>query len=95
MMTSSQFAAIVLTLALLALALWLLRRKGLAQIGRARSGRLLEVVESRGLGPGHALHLVRVGDRVLALATHSGGCTLLDTRPWAEVRPKLAPGGQP
>ena len=91
MMTSAQFAAIVLTLALLALALWVLRRKGLPQIGRARSGRLMEVVESRALAPGHALHLVRVGDRVLALATHSGGCTLLDTRPWGEVRPEVQP----
>jgi flagellar biogenesis protein FliO len=91
MMTSAQFAAIALTFGLLVLALWLLRRKGLVQMGRARGGKLLEVLESRVLGPGHALHLVRVADRVIALATHSGGCTLLETRPWDEVRQKASP----
>ena len=90
MMNSAQFAAILGTLALLALTVWLLRRKGLVQMGRGRSGKLLEVMESRILGPGHALHLVRVADRVIALATHAGGCTLLDTRPWAEVRQSVA-----
>ena len=80
-----QFTAMGLTLLLLAGLLWWLRRKGLAQ-WRARPGRVLEVIESRALAPGHTLHLVRVGDRALALATHSGGCTLLEARPWSEVR---------
>jgi flagellar biogenesis protein FliO len=81
-----QFTAIGLTLALLAGSLWWLRRKGLAQWHRGRPGRVMEVIESRTLGPGHALHLVRVADRVFALATHSGGCTLLEARPWSDVR---------
>jgi flagellar biogenesis protein FliO len=51
----------------------------------------MEVIESRTLGPGHALHLVRVADRVFALATHSGGCTLLEARPWSEVRQSAEP----
>jgi flagellar biogenesis protein FliO len=87
-----QFTAIGLTLVLLAGSLWWLRRKGFAQWGRARPGRVMEVIESRTLAPGHTLHLVRVADRVLALATHSsGGCTLLEARPWSEVRPSAAP----
>jgi flagellar biogenesis protein FliO len=86
-----QFTAIALTLALLAGSLWWLRRKGLAQWRRGRAGRVMEVIESRTLGPGHALHLVRVADRVFALATHSGGCTLLEARPWSEVRQSAEP----
>ena len=86
-----QFTAIAVTLTLLAGSLWLLRRKGFAQWGRARPGRVIEVIESRPLGPGHTLHLVRVADRVMALATHAGGCTLIDTRPWSELRSSAAP----
>ena len=86
-----QFTAIAITLITLAGALWLLRHKGLAQWRRAGAGRVMEVIESRHLGPGHTLHLVRIADRVMALATHSGGCTLIDTRPWSEVRPPAAP----
>ena len=86
-----QFAAIALTLVLLAGALWWLRRRGFAQWRRGRPGRVMEVIESRTLGPGHALHLVRIADRVFALATHNGGCTLLEARPWSDVRPSVAP----
>ena len=86
-----QFSAIGLTLLLLAASLWWLRQKGLAQWRRARPGRVMQVIESRTLAPGHTLHLVRIADRVLALATHSGGCTLLESRPWSEVRQSAAP----
>jgi flagellar biogenesis protein FliO len=88
-----QFAAIALTLALLAGSLWLLRRKGAAQWGRKHSGKVMEVIESRALCPGHALHLVRIADRVMALATHSGGCTLLEARPLSEMPQAAAPEG--
>jgi flagellar biosynthetic protein FliO len=81
-----QFASIALTLGLLAGALWWLRRKGFTQWKRSRPGQLMEVIESRPLGPGHTLHLVRVADRAMALATHGGGCTLLEARPWHEMR---------
>jgi len=77
-----QFAAIALTLTLLAGLLWWLRRKGAAQWGQPRRARMLEVLESRALCPGHSLHLVRIGNQVMALATHSGGCTLIDSQPW-------------
>jgi flagellar biogenesis protein FliO len=91
----SQFGAIALTLALLAGSLWWLRRRGLAQWNRSRPGRFMEVIESRALAPGHTLHLVRVADRAMALATHGGGCTLLEARPWSEVRQGSAPEPQP
>ena len=78
------FGGIALTLALLAGSLWWLRRK---DVGQWRPGRgvHLEILESRGLAPGHTLHLVRVADRVLALATHGAGCTLLEARPSSEL----------
>jgi flagellar biogenesis protein FliO len=86
-----QFTGIALTLGLLAAALWWLRKKGAAQWPGRRGGHLIEVIESRGLGPGHTLHLVRVADRCLALATHGTGCTLLEARPWSELRQTAAP----
>jgi flagellar biogenesis protein FliO len=89
-----QFAAITLTLALLAGSLWWLRRQGAARWGRARSGKIMEVIESRPLCPGHVLHLVRVADRVMALATHNGGCTLLEARPLGEIPQAAAPEGR-
>ncbi len=76
-----QSAAVAATLALLAGLLWWLRRKGAARWGRVHRRSRMEVLESRALCPGHALHLVRIGNRVMALATHSGGCTLIDSRP--------------
>ena len=90
-----QFTAIGLTLLLLAGSLWWLRRKGLAQWRRARPGRVMQLLESRSLAPGHTLHLVRIADRVLALATHNGGCTLLEARPWSDVQQSAPPEVQP
>src|SRR5689334_2894805 len=80
-----QIGGVVLTLGLLAATLWWLRRRGLTQWNRSRH-RMLEIIESRPLAPGHTLLLVRVADRAMALATHGGGCTLLEARPWAEVQ---------
>lgn len=45
--------------------------------GRKRD---LELLEKLPLGPQHSVQLVRVFDRVLALAVSPGGCTLLATR---------------
>jgi flagellar biogenesis protein FliO len=89
-----QFGAIALTLALLAGSLWWLRRRGFTQWNRSRPGRLMEVIESRALAPGHTLHLVRVADRAMALTTHAGGCTLLETRPWSEIQHCSDPGAR-
>lgn len=73
--------AVVLVLAALAGALWALRRNGRAGWGgfrRKPAGRL-EPLERVALSPHHALHLVRFGDRMLLIAAHAGGCTLLET----------------
>jgi flagellar biogenesis protein FliO len=86
-----QFAGIAVTLSSLMAAMWWLRRRGSAQWRPGRGARAMEVIESRGLAPGHTLHLVRVADRVMALATHGAGCTLLEARPWSELRDDLKP----
>jgi len=94
-MAINQFAGIAVTLALLAGMLWMLRKRGHAQWTGGRAARAMEVVESRSLGPGHTLHLVRVADRVLALATHAAGCTLLEARPWSELQQAVKPEVRP
>ncbi|MGH9659185.1 MAG: flagellar biosynthetic protein FliO [Bryobacteraceae bacterium] len=86
---TTQLLAVTFVLALLGGALWWLRRAGFARLGGlalpGRRGHRLEVVESRPLGPGQAVHLIRAGDRALLLAATQAGCTLLETRPWSEM----------
>lgn len=82
-----QLASVALVLGLLSAAVWWLRRRGFATFEGpgAKRARILEVMESRTIGPGQAIHVVRVADRVLVLAAHSAGCTLLETRPLQEI----------
>ena len=47
-----QIGGIALTLALLAAALWWLRRRGAVNFRGGRGPRVMEVIESRGLAPG-------------------------------------------
>jgi len=73
--------AMCLVLILLGGALWWLRRKGLAQFSSSSFGktnRRMELLERLPLSPGHTLHLVRVGGRVLLVASSPGGCALLE-----------------
>lgn len=75
-------AAIILVMALLGGALLLLKKRGAASFrlpGISGSApRRLEVVERVSLGPQHALHLVRAGDRLLLVATAPTSCQLLE-----------------
>jgi len=81
-----QMAAAGAVLALLAATLWWLRRKGLAGILPARktAGRRLECLERLALGPQHTLHLVRLGETALLLASTPAGCTLVERVPRIE-----------
>jgi flagellar biosynthetic protein FliO len=76
-------AAITMVLALLGGALMLLRKRGALLFrmpGISGTGpRRLEVIERISLGPQHSLHLVRVGGRLLLLATAPTSCRLLST----------------
>jgi flagellar biogenesis protein FliO len=81
--------AVLLVLGVLGATLWALRRVGAVRWrapGRARSRGRIEVVERVALSPQQALHLVRLGSRALLIASHAGGCTLVESVPWQECR---------
>lgn len=77
-----QTMAVALVLLLLVGTLAWLRRRGWAAVALPRrvAGRKMECLERLPLGPQHALHLVRIGDAVLVVATAPGGCSLLRAR---------------
>lgn len=66
---------VVAVLALLGGVLWLLRRRGMA-IPAAGGVRQMSVAERTPLGAQHALHLVRVKDKVILVATGPGCCQM-------------------
>lgn len=83
----AQVASVTCVLALLAITLWWLRRRGLCTaLPRRGNARLLESVARLPLGPQHTLHLVRLGQQALLVACSPSGCTLVATRDWREMR---------
>jgi flagellar biosynthetic protein FliO len=78
-----QILAIFLVLALLVIALWLLRRKGLASVNwslaRRHTGtKQMQVLERVALSGHHSLHLVRVRDRVILVGLSPSSCTRIE-----------------
>jgi flagellar biosynthetic protein FliO len=77
--------AVVLVLGLLGATLYFLRRHGVASFSGGGGFRPqskekhMKVLERMALGPQHALHLVRVGDRTLLISTAPGSCRLIDS----------------
>jgi flagellar biogenesis protein FliO len=80
-------AAVILVLSLLGTALYFLRRRGIATFSNGTMPfgrqspipRQMKVVERVPLDAQHALHLVRVGDRLMLVATAPGSCQVLET----------------
>ena len=74
-----QVAAAGFVLLLLGGTLWFLRRRGMAvfPLPARAAGRRLEPIERLPLGPQHTLHLVRLGDAELLVASSPSGCSLL------------------
>jgi flagellar biosynthetic protein FliO len=70
--------------------LWVLRRRGITGVTlRHRSAaRRVESLERLPLGPQHTLHLVRVRETELLVASSPTGCSLVASFP----RPKLEVG---
>jgi flagellar biogenesis protein FliO len=67
--------------------LFFLKRRGVASFnglatlsgrGQGAVSRQLKVVERLPLGPQHTLHLVRVGERTILVATTPGSCQIMD-----------------
>jgi flagellar biosynthetic protein FliO len=83
----SQITAVAAVLGLLGATLWWLRRRGIAGLGPAgRAGRRrLECLERLSLGPQQTLHLIRLGEKALLLASSPAGCALIETLPLTGV----------
>ena len=79
---AEQIAMVLAVFALLGALLWFLKGRGFASLNlvprRGGNGRCIEVLERVPLTPQHALHLVRVSDRVLLIGTAPSGCILLN-----------------
>ena len=77
-----QMAVVAVVLLLLGATLWLLRR-GLAgvSLGSKAAARRIQCLERLSLGPQHTLHLVRVGENELLLASSPSGCSLVERFP--------------
>jgi flagellar biogenesis protein FliO len=86
-------AAIGFVLSLLAAMLWWLSRRGYVTpaAGRRAGKRRLECLERLPLAPQHTLHLVRIGDTALLLASGPRGCAVVRSMPVGEI--EAAGGG--
>ena len=86
-----QAATVAAVLALLGATLWWLRRRGFATLamGRKPGGRRLECLERLPLGPQQTLHLVRVGQTALLLASSPTGCALVRSFSAGEIEAQI------
>lgn len=68
--------AVLFVFALLGAVIVLFRKRG-SPLPRPGAARQLETLERLRLGPGHTVHLLRLGERRLLVATFGNGCALL------------------
>ena len=61
----------------LAVLLWWLQRRGLGRFTTPGQSRRMQIVERLPLTAQHSLHLVRIEDKILIVASAPGGCTVL------------------
>lgn len=88
-----QALAVLAVFGILGGTLWWLRRRGLAHVSgivRRRKGGILQSVESLPLSASTSLHLVRVADRALLIASSPTGCQVVESGPWAKFENYLA-----
>ena len=84
-----QFTAVATVLILLGLTLWWLRHRGFAAMMPVRkrsAAKRLECIERLPLSPQHTLHLVRLGDTALLVASSPSGCSLVQSTPYREIQ---------
>ena len=77
---TEQIGMVLAVFGLLGALVWFTKRQGFAAFtpGRGKM-RNLELMERVQLTPQHAIHMVRVSDKVVLIATAPSGCVVLDT----------------
>ena len=82
-----ELAAAALVCGLLGALMWRLRRGGFrgALVAAGQRGRRIQNVERLALGAQHSLHLVRVGEQAMLVASFPSGCALLASFAWREI----------
>jgi len=76
---TEQITMVLVVFALLGALVWFTKRRGLASLAPRRGKvRNLELLERVQLSPHHAIHMVRVSDKVVLIATAPSACVLLD-----------------
>jgi len=84
---TEQIAMVLAVFALLGALVWFTKRRGLASFAPRRGKiRNLEVLERIQLTPHHALHMVRVSDKVVLIATAPSACNVVDAPVSSELR---------
>jgi len=81
--TLTQFLPAALVIALLAAAVWALKRASFGgfslPVRAASRNRLLEPLDRLTLSPQHTLHVVGVGGRRILIVVHPSGCSVVDS----------------
>jgi Flagellar biosynthesis protein, FliO len=88
-----QLVAVLAVFGLLGGSLWWLKGRGMAQVkgfagssfSRRAATHLLRRVERLPLSPNTALHLIRLGDRAILIASSPTGCQVVESSPWSHV----------
>jgi len=83
-----QTLAVIAVFGILGGSLWWLRRRGIANIATTASkkyNRVLSQVERLPISPTHSLHLVRMADRAILIASWPGGCQAIESSSWNEL----------
>jgi hypothetical protein len=83
-----QMLAVLAVFGVLGGALWWLRARGFARFALPSSKKtagVLSQVERLPLSATHSLHLVRMADRAILIASWPGGCQAIESSPWNNV----------
>jgi len=90
-----QFLAVSLVLGLLVGALWLVRRKGFANVRlplvrSSAPGRNMQVIERVTLSAQHSLHLVSLGGRLIVVGVSPAGVSRVAVLPAKAIEERAA-----
>jgi len=85
-----QMLAVLAVFGCLGGSMWWLRRRGLAHFAigadKKKAG-ILEHVERLPLSATHTLHVVRMADRAILIASWPGGCQAVESSAWSHIAP--------